>query len=117
MTHSRPNRRRCRRCRRPLTSALAVAARIGARCALLEAAEQRQGADAAPTTAQTAVSLVTAHMARVDQQTYAALLDGADAAEVAGLLAACAAVVLDRTPGGPAWLADLGLAAAEGSTA
>ena len=116
MTHDRPCRR-CRRCRRPLISPLAVAAGIGAWCALLESAEQRQAAATGPTTAQTAVSLIAAHMARVDQQTYAALLDGADTAEVAGLLAACAAVVLDRTPGGPAWLADLGLAAAEGNTA
>ena len=105
----------CRRCHRPLASPQAVAAGIGARCALLALTEQRQAAACGPTTAQTAVSLVAAHMARVDQETYTALLDGADTAEVAGLLAACAAIVLARTPGGPAWLADLGLAAAEGA--
>lgn len=107
--------RPCRRCHRPLSSALAVAAGIGARCALLDLAEPRPAGG--PTAAQTAVALVSAQMSRVDRDTYAGLLAGADTAEVAGLLAACAAIVLDRTPGGAAWLAGLGLAAAEVSAA
>lgn len=105
--------RTCRRCRRPLTSPLAVAAGIGARCALLALAESQQAVDRAPSAAQTAVSLVAAQMGGVDQQTYAGLLNGADTAEVAGLLAAGAAIALRRMPGGPVWLEGLGLAAAE----
>jgi len=107
--------RPCRRCHRPLTAPLAQAAGIGARCALLDLTEPRPAPGA--TAAQTAVALISAQMGRVDSKTYAGLLAGADTAEVAGLLAACAALVLNRTPGGAAWLAGLGLAAAEASAA
>lgn len=106
----------CRRCRRPLSSRDAVAAGIGARCALLaflEAAIGLRVTTNGPSAAQSAVALTAAFVARADDQ-VGPLLDEADLRNVAGLLAAVAALHLEGQPDGLERLSRAGLAVASG---
>lgn len=105
----------CRRCRRPLRAPQAVAAGIGARCALLaflEAVSASQAAGAGPSAAQSVVGLVSAFFAHADDQ-VGALLDEADLRNVAGLLAATTALYLEDQPDGAERLRRVGLVVAE----
>lgn len=108
----------CRRCGKPLTAPLAVAARVGARCALLEfaaaAAEGRTAtvADVEPTPAQSAVALIAAFFHGQDDQIGPLMLE-ADMRDVAGLLAAFAALFLEDQPDGAERLRRAGLRVAE----
>jgi Family of unknown function (DUF6011) len=113
--HDSPDRPRCRKCRRPLTSPLSLLAGVGDSCARRVAAEAAQDAPTvpAPTPAQSAVALLAAFAGPAAQADYETVLETADTAAVAGLLAAGAALILRRTPGGPQWLEGLGLAAAQ----
>ena len=107
---------RCRRCHRPLSSAAAVAAGIGARCALLaflEAASGAQGVPVGPSAAQSVVALVTAFFEHQDDQ-VGPLLDEADVRDVAGLLAAVTASYLEGQSDGLERLRRAGLAVAAG---
>ena len=106
----------CRRCKRPLRSSHAVAAGIGARCALLaslEALSGFAGAVEGPSAAQSVVALVTAFLKHADDQ-VGVLLDEADLRPVAGLLAAVMALHLEGQPDGVARLRRAGLAVAQG---
>ena len=90
----------CRRCRRPLRSARAVAAGIGERCALLALLEAVGGpvwAVEGPSAAQSVVALVTAFFEHADDQ-VGPLLAEADLRDVAGLLAAVTALYLQDQP-------------------
>lgn len=107
-----PARPACRRCGRPLQTAAAVAAGVGARCAqidALEAAQQaRSGASRADVPAA-AVALVTARLGDLPQPVTDAILDDAPAAELAALLAYLAAWMIRNTSGGEQWLRRVGL--------
>lgn len=108
---------RCRRCHRPLSSPLAVAALLGERCALLvlaEAVSARQAAVDGPTPAQSAVALTAAFLQGSDDQ-VPVLLDEADLRDVAGLFAATVARVLEGQPDGVERLRRFGLVVAGGS--
>jgi hypothetical protein len=105
----------CWRCRRPLRSRHAIAAGIGARCALLallEALSESQRAVEGPSAAQSGVALVTAFLDRADDQ-VGALLAEVNHRDVAGLLAAIVALYLEGRPDGAERLRRVGLAAAE----
>jgi len=105
----------CRRCRRPLRSARAVAAGIGERCALLALLEAVGGpvwAVEGPSAAQSVVALVTAFFEHADDQ-VGPLLAEADLRDVAGLLAAVTALYLQDQPDGAERLRGAGLAAAQ----
>lgn len=102
---------RCRGgCGRPLTAPASVLAGYGPRCAARRLAEAADG----PSAAQTAVSLIAAHLAPIENAEYGALLEGADTVHVARLLAAAIALALGRDPHGPEYLQRVGLAAAAG---
>lgn len=107
--------RTCRRCGRPLYAALAVAAGVGGRCALLDLADAGTGPLAAVTVphARAAVALVASFLDEGDVALHGPVLDGADPVAVAEIMAAVAARMLARTEGGQDWLRDMGLAAAE----
>ncbi len=96
---------------------VSVAADIGARCALLEALEAVQGAAADPRgqrLAETAVALVTAQLGDLPRPVVDSVLRDAPSSDVARVLAAVLAWLVDQAPGGDEWLQQLALAVAEG---
>jgi hypothetical protein len=107
----------CSRCSRPLTAPLAVAAGVGARCALLDLAETVALPVAGVTVphARVAVALVAAFLGEHAQDVHDGILSDANPYDVAGILAATTARVLARTEGGEDLLRRLGLAAAQGT--
>ncbi|QIY72053.1 hypothetical protein HEP84_25790 [Streptomyces sp. RLB1-33] len=99
-----------------MSSRDAVAAGIGARCALRafeEAASGLCGPAGAPSAAQSVVALVTAFYEHADEQ-VGPLLEEADLRNVAGLLAAVTALHLEDQPDGLERLRRAGLAVASG---
>jgi hypothetical protein len=103
----------CRRCGRPLSSPLAVAAELGSRCALLDAAEAAQGAAVArdgQRVAEAAIAAVTARVHGLPVPVVDGILDDAPAGELAFLLASLTAWTIEHTDGGAEWLQRLGVA-------
>ena len=111
----------CRRCHRPLTAPLAVAAGVGGRCALLDLAEAAAGPSRPPREAggtsaeQTAIALVAAFLHHQDDQVMPLLLD-TDLTDVAGLMAAMAALHLGELPDGEQLLREAALRVAQAGT-
>lgn len=108
----------CRRCHRPLTSPLAVAAGVGGRCALLDLIEAAQrpvaptAVSVGATSARTAIALVAAFLHHQDEQ-IGPLLHETDVRDVAGLLAAVTAQYLQDQPDGAQRLRLAGLRVAQ----
>jgi hypothetical protein len=67
-----------------------------------------------PSVAETAIALVTAHLAQVPEAVFDGILADVDAAELAVFLAAVAAHMIRETDGGQEWLQRYGIAAAAG---
>lgn len=108
---------RCRRCHRALRSPVAVAAGIGTRCALLAALEAAQGAGRDPygqRLAETAVALITAQLGELPRPVVDSVLRGAPADDVARVLAAVLAWLVERAPDGDEWLRKVALSVAVG---
>ena len=103
---------RCRRCGQPLYSPLAVAARLGAACALRDAADASQGAprDAGDLLVpEAALALLTARLGGLPDSVVRGIVDDAPGGDVAVHLAGLGAWMIRRTDGGEAWLERLGL--------
>ncbi|MEY9839683.1 hypothetical protein [Streptacidiphilus sp. EB103A] len=111
----------CRRCGRPLSARLAVAAGVGSRCALLDLTEATAGPSrpsrdlGGATAEQTAIALVAAFLHHQDDQVMPLLLD-TDLTDVAGLMAAIAALHLGDLPDGDQLLREAALRVAQAGT-
>lgn len=108
-----PVRPVCSRCKRPLTDPAAVAAGIGARCALLDALEAAQPVSEqlhGPDVPAAVIALVAARLGGLPDAVAGDILQDAPAADLAVLLADLTSWMLTHTTGGPAWLSRLGVA-------
>lgn len=102
----------CRRCGRPLTAPLAVAAGVGSACALHEAADAPQGAAGGAGSLlvpEAALALLTARLGGLPDSVVRDIVDDAPGGDLAVQLAGLGAWMIQQTHGGEAWLERLAL--------